>query len=159
MSEHALAVARFFIEKAAQDQQPITPMKLIKMAYIAHGWMLGFTGTPLIGEPIEAWKYGPVVRSIYRYFRDYGGNPIASEEAINLPSLKEQAQVQELLESVWNVYSRFDGLQLSTMTHKPQTPWYRAWYEEGGSRRSSALISDDRIAEYYRKLIHERQPT
>ena len=42
-----------------------TPMHVIKLVYLAHGWMLGFTSRALINEAVEAWTYGPVVPSTY----------------------------------------------------------------------------------------------
>lgn len=157
MSEHALTIAKFFLEKAASEGQSLTPMKLIKLVYISHGWWLGFGGQPLVNESIEAWKYGPVIRSIYRYFSDYGAKPIDPAEAANLPTCTDQSALPAFLNSVWKVYSHFNGLQLSTLTHQPQTPWYKTWHDHGGSRHSSAVIPNEEIAEYYKQLIRERQ--
>ena len=38
-----------------------TVMHILKLTYLAHGWMLGFHKRPLIKEPIEALIYGPVI--------------------------------------------------------------------------------------------------
>ena len=42
-----------------------TPMHVLKLVYLCHGWCLGFTGEALINEPVEAWTYGPVVPTVY----------------------------------------------------------------------------------------------
>ena len=36
-------------------------MQVLKLVYYCHAWMLGLYGRPLIRQPIEAWRYGPVV--------------------------------------------------------------------------------------------------
>jgi uncharacterized phage-associated protein len=59
------AIANYFIARAAADGKRLTPLQLIKLVYIAHGWYLGLTGEPLINEPPEAWQYGPVIPSLY----------------------------------------------------------------------------------------------
>lgn len=40
-------------------------MQVIKMAHIAHGYSLAIHNEPLVDEAVEAWKYGPVVPSLY----------------------------------------------------------------------------------------------
>jgi len=47
-----LAVANYLIGKAHSEGDRITVMKLLKLVYIAHGWSLGLTGKPLIGEEV-----------------------------------------------------------------------------------------------------------
>ena len=44
-------------------------MHAIKLVYLCHGWMLGIYGRSLIGEPVEAWRYGPVVPERLPYFQ------------------------------------------------------------------------------------------
>ena len=52
--------------------QPVDLLKLVKLVFLAHGWRLGCKGDPLIREQVEAWKYGPIVRSVYDAFKEYG---------------------------------------------------------------------------------------
>ena len=66
----ALAIANFFLE----NHKSISPMKLQKLVYFAHGWNLAISNNPLIKEPIEAWDYGPVISTIYNEFKLFGGS-------------------------------------------------------------------------------------
>ena len=55
------AVANKFLELGERDGvSDITPMKLLKLVYIAHGWHLALSEgkKPLVNEASEAWKYG-----------------------------------------------------------------------------------------------------
>ena len=76
----AAAVANEFLQ--LQDKNPgsshIDPMKLQKLIYYAHSWSLAVYGEPLIEEDIEAWSWGPVVRSVYLEFKDFGSKPIVA---------------------------------------------------------------------------------
>ena len=46
------------------EEFDVTPLKLQKLLYYCQGYALAFTGKPLFLEPIEAWRFGPVVNNI-----------------------------------------------------------------------------------------------
>jgi uncharacterized phage-associated protein len=132
---------------AAKDNgKPLDPMQVLKLVYIAHGWTLGLLDRPLIDESVEAWTYGPVVPSVYRQYKRYGGGYItevpSSEPDIFSP--KERS----LLQQVWKQYSRFTALQLSAMTHKPGTPWAITRQVSG----PGAMIPNDLLRDHYKQL-------
>ncbi|MCC7437458.1 MAG: DUF4065 domain-containing protein [Armatimonadetes bacterium] len=58
-------VGNSFLDIALKDGTALTPMKLLKLVYIAHGWHLGIMGKPLISDEVQAWKYGPVIPKLY----------------------------------------------------------------------------------------------
>lgn len=163
-TQPTISVANYFISKAQHDGDQITPMKLLKLVYIAHGWALGLYGVPLIAEEVQAWKYGPVVPSVYEDFKHYGRNPIERQKAVYAPG-DEQLRVptvadldtQRLLDSVWAAYRRFNGLQLSDITHQPGTPWDLTWNQERGCDRMGAVIRPDVIQAHYRQLAESRR--
>ena len=111
------AIANWFLDRAKKDGEQLTSMKLQKLAYVSHGWHLAFYEEPLIHEAVEAWKWGPVFRSLYREFKEYGSMPIDKRAtAFDGASLEERvidiadygegsAQTAALLESIWKVYS------------------------------------------------------
>lgn len=102
----------------------ITPMKLQKLAYIAHGWFLGLGCGPLIKDSVYAWKYGPVYQEIYHAYSDCGGDEIAEvkypKEANRVLS---NANVKQHLEDILEEYGKLSGTALSALTHKPGSPW------------------------------------
>lgn len=151
--ENTNAVGNYFIRKSLTDGTELTPMKLMKLTYLAHGWHLALSdaGEPLIPEAIFAWKYGPVIRSVYDSFKKYGRNQITvlepnAEGQIVFPSEERN----QFLDRIWDVYRQFSGPQLSTITHEPGSPWDIVWNQQGGKSRSNALIPNDTIRDYYR---------
>ena len=56
----------------------LTPIHILKLVYIAHGWSLAIGEHPLIRNEIEAWEYGPVIRSLYDAVKRYGRDPISA---------------------------------------------------------------------------------
>jgi len=153
--EKTLAIANFFIKCSFSTGDELTPMKLIKLCYIAHGWNLAIFNNPLLSEPVFAWKFGPVVANVYHAFKGYGNSRITSyantNQGIEMPS---DPNTEALLQKVWDVYKRFDGVQLSTMTHQKGTPWDIVWNEMGGKDRLDVIIPDDIIEDHYKKLLN-----
>ena len=153
------SVARFFIEKGFQSGNAITPMKLIKLVYIAHGWNLGLLDSPLIYEPVQAWQYGPVIESLYHGFKIYGNNPIPVAEATKMPDGAKEfdAISRSLMEKIWEKYSPVPATQLSALTHQPGTPWYTVWEQQGGKDRKRAIIPDTLIRDFYKQKFQTKQ--
>lgn len=159
MPVSSIAVANFFVEKSINTGIELTPMKVIKMVYIAHGWYLCIKDKPLIDEAIEAWKYGPVVPTVYEKFRSYRDQQITKMaqfsdcDSVQLPDIQDH-EIIRFLENIWEVYSGFTGLQLSTITHQADTPWYKTWLSQKGNPH--IIIPNDTIKDHYRKLAYDR---
>ncbi|MEO7215667.1 type II toxin-antitoxin system antitoxin SocA domain-containing protein [Mucilaginibacter sp.] len=148
-------IANFFIKKSLSTGVELTPMKLLKLCYISHGWHLGLYNTELLNEAIFAWKYGPVINSVYHDFKKYRDGQVSElyvdfmTGTIPLPT-EDKAP---FLDKIWNIYKGFNGVQLSTMTHQPNTPWDITWNQNGGKNKTSAIIPNDLIKDYYSKRL------
>lgn len=152
---HAKTIANYFIKKSIDEGKEITPMKVLKLVYIAHGWYLALAEKPLINQQVEAWRYGPVVRDVYDTFKLYGNGDI---DALSLDNSMDQKRYNELisdsetiefLDKVWDVYKKYNGMQLSELTHKVGTPWYQIWTTSGQNLRNSEIIPNDLIKKHY----------
>ena len=156
----ALEIANFFIEKSLGSGEELSPMKLNKLVYIAHGWYLGLADKPLIGEAAQAWKYGPVIPSVYRRFKSYGGAQITSVEPasdlITIPEVRD-SELKEFLQRIWDVYGHLSGLQLSSLTHQADTPWSVIRSRSGNRDNGGAIIPNDLIKKHYKEKINARR--
>ncbi len=127
----ALTVGNSILERAKQENKDITPMKLQKLIYCLYKEYYKNTGRALFDERFEAWKYGPVLRSIYDTFKKYGSNTI-KEFAISVDgniyvvNQKQSSSFQEAFEKTWERYSDYDGIVLSSFTHQANTAWRKA---------------------------------
>ena len=140
----AKAVANFFLDLGKSQNSPITPMKLQKLLYYAQGWCLAIADESLIDEQIEAWKWGPVIRSIYHEFKEFGNSPISRPAnatrvttegghlrfACSTPTIESNKTdpdnlgfTKALLNKVWEIYGKYTPTQLSNMTHAKGEPW------------------------------------
>jgi len=167
----AVSVANEFLRIAEEKKQGLSPMKLQKLVYFAHGWYLALTGKPLVTERIEAWQYGPVIPTLYREFKGYGNSDITSPVRevsqapdggflFEEPSLDDYAMEGDEVESarkiirrVWDVYGSHSAIKLSNATHMPGTPWEQV-YKQGAR---SLTIGDQVIERYFKELAHGPQ--
>lgn len=147
MANKSLAVAKYILNK----QKSITSVKLLKLAYIAHGMTLGVLGRALLDENVEAWPYGPVVRSIYHAVAGQGSRQI--EKIDNVPDNWENMihnDEKRILDYVCDKYGNISAYTLSDATHKEGTPWDITMKTTGGYYPS---ISDNLIEDFYRKMV------
>jgi uncharacterized phage-associated protein len=151
----AKSIANFFIEKGLEAGDPVDHLKLQKLLYYAHGVHLAVTGKPLISERVEAWKFGPVVPIIYKAFRRYGAKPITElavevDNGTLVPALiPTDSSALRVLETVWGSYGKYEGVELSAMTHKPGTPWDQVFRSQG----EWSWIPDDSIAGWFKARL------
>jgi uncharacterized phage-associated protein len=153
-------VANYFLSKADKEGRSLTPLKLIKLIYIAYGWVLALTGKRLFDEPIQAWQHGPVIPSIYHEFKSFGKEPIDAKAAIfdletfdfEHPEIdKKDKETKAILDKVWSAYKMFSGWSLRNKTHEKGTPWSET-YEEGVSDKE---IPDNLISAHFKKRIRQ----
>lgn len=145
-------VANRFVILGNQHQNPLTHMQLQKLTYIAHGYYLAFTGRPLLNEFVSAWKYGPVIPGMYDAFKNYGNKPVASPAMVPQGMTPMDPQADSVIGAVYQYYGNKDGIELSTLTHMPGTPWSQAY-----TGLSSTIIPNEVIKSYYDALITDQQ--
>lgn len=146
------SVAAYFLRLGEREEVHISHMKLQKLIYFAHGWCLAISSKHLIEENIEAWKFGPVIGSVYQTFRSFGSAPITGPLTINLSDFKDLESddfAVDLIERVWSVYKQFTAFQLSEMTHMDESPWEKAMQKGNLEKRSNVTIDNQLIKQYF----------
>lgn len=156
----SIQVANYFINKSIALKKPISQMKLQKLIYFAHGWSLALRNEPLINESVEAWKYGPVVPTIYHLFKNYGNGPITKlqKDFFGETPIVEDHATTDILDIVWELYSDLSPIQLSNITHELHSPWHqtvREFLERGKEIPKGKDIDDMVIAEYFNQKLQE----
>lgn len=130
--------------------ETLTPLQLLKLVYISHGWSFPLNSSPLIGERIEAWQYGPVVPNLYHSLKGFRDQPVRNPIPDGDVPLTDAEN--RLVSAVYSTYGHYSGGQLSAMTHRAGTPWALAW-----ERGRNSEITNDMISEHYRQLAIERR--
>ena len=148
----AITIADQILKLAKDRGIRLTPLQLMKLVYIAHGWHLAMRGTDLFPDRIEAWKYGPVIPDLYQATKHFGRLPIPFDLIDDKESGVDD-QTKGFLADVLAKYGTLSGIALSSLTHKPGTPWHEV-YVPG---ELGIEIPDDLIKSHYLKLLNERR--
>jgi len=149
----ATTVANEMLKIAKRQGKHLTPMQLMKLVYIAHGWSLALLRRDLFSDRIEAWKYGPVLPSLYHATKSFGRNPIPHDLIDDDMDTPLEPNVQAFLEDVFSKYGDISGVGLSNLTHRPGSPWDQV-YRDGVM---NIEIPDSLIREHYTEKLNDRQ--
>jgi uncharacterized phage-associated protein len=140
------------LQKADGLGLSLTNLKLHKLLYLAHGLMLAKYERPLLDdEPFAAWKYGPVVESLYHDLKVFGSNTINADSPFiaSWPSLERRSQEEHAVESILKQFGAKSAGTLIDITHRPDGPWHSVF----DAYTPSITIDDDKIKEYFKKHL------
>ena len=150
----AIEVAKYFLFLARNREagDTISNLKIQKMLYYAQGYALCLFEKPLFSERIEAWKHGPVVKTIYEQFKKYGSDSISFDELndFNTDCIAGNKDIQELLVFIFNKYGSMSAWNLRNKTHSEE-PWLKTYDESLGNE-----ITQELIFEFFKKKNRKR---
>lgn len=163
MENNALSIANYFIDLAGKNNEKIKPLRLMKLVYIAHGYILAILNKSALNkrfDRVEAWKFGPVIPSVYHSFKIYGSDDIKEKTKIftdeyseEIPKIEEPTlegeEERKVCDFVWKNYRSYSGSDLVTMLHREGTPWSIV-YQKG----QNVEIPDELTKVYYSNLVN-----
>lgn len=140
----------------------LTPVKLVKLVCIGHGWHLAVLGEPLVAGGWGARRFGPTIRRLDSEIpltdaplHDFLRDESPSEQPLARQSI-------ELIEKVWHVYGSLDERQLVALTSNRASVWAQYVPEHqrealpANIRVAAPEIPDDFVAAEYTKIGRER---
>lgn len=165
MNNDAIAIANYFIDKNNKDTNapyPLTLLRLVKYVYIAYGFAMAVLDKVIIDkrfDVVEAWKYGPVIPSVYHSFKHNGNNQIKHKSIIAISEDKngklcfiepkvEDKDICMLLDFVWKRYRAKSTAELVDLLHKDNTPWAYCYKES-----QNIEIPDEMTKMYYKSIV------
>lgn len=105
----------------------ISNLKIQKLLYIAFGTHFAECDEHLFYDPIEAWKYGPVVQSVYHHLKSWGSEVITSPIVLqdgSIPMLKDdERQVIDSINETLELFGHKSGYDLMQWSHTENGPW------------------------------------
>ena len=136
-------IANWFLAK-----ESMTHKKLQKICYYAVAWGWALMGKPIaINGEFQAWRHGPVSRTIYDRYAGSGWNLIPKTE-----SEKEAPDdINELLEAVWLTYGDKTGNELEALSHS-EKPWIEARTGLSASDSSMRVIKTSTMQQFYNSI-------
>jgi len=139
----AIDVAKYFLNRANNEGDLITNLKLQKLLYFAQAWYLVNFDQTLFNDEIKAWQWGPVIESVYHQFKKFRHTPIIYknkekiEEKFSKPDL-------EFLGEFYGIFINYSAHDLLQMSHN-DIPWQEAY------KSSSQTVSIESLKEFYMK--------
>ena len=127
-------------------QGKVTNIQLQKFLYLMHMYYLGRTGNLLVNETFEAWKYGPVLPSVYKRVFMFGTDPIEYDMFYKHAVIpKEDKKAYEIIEYFLSKLLHEKPSYLVQLTHHKEGAW-KKHYKEGV--RSIKIPNKDIEIEY-----------
>ena len=120
----------------------VTHLKLQKLAYYAQGFHLAFYDESIFLEEIVAWDRGPVVPSLWRFYKPCGEFPINPPSTFDVSLYKDSHLI--VLDTVFSRFGRYNPFALAQKTHK-ESPWKNA-YPQG-------VITCDVMRTYFKSVL------
>ena len=146
------------IKEQMTDIQPeefdVTPLKLQKLLYYCQGYSLALTGKPAFHDKIEAWRYGPVIDSVYQEYKKYTGGIIPYSD-ITIEVLPDET-LRSIVDLVLADKGRYSGETLARMTHKEAT-WIDSYSGSCGGVYMNAEISQSSMKNYFSEVFRKRE--
>lgn len=153
MSISALQAAKVACESSGWK---LSNLQLQKILYIAHMVYAGRNeGSKLIDDDdFEAWSYGPVLPTVYRYVSSFGARPVGNIfRRVDDPGEGEETKIiQDAVRSLGGL----PPFRLVSFTHRPGGAWDKNYFHgQMGIRIPHRDICD----EYRERFVNgERQP-
>lgn len=153
-------IANFVLDVADDRRLKVTNMSLNKIIYFLHAFCLVKFGKPLTSAKIEAWKFGPVFREIYRLYKDCGDSPITKKAQRISPTtgqteICEHRLTPKEVQILWPMaekYLRMEAHELVKLSHLQGGPWDQVWNHASLSH-ASMRIGDELILAYYEGIV------
>lgn len=131
----SMSVANYIVNSAIDKEKPVSNLKLQKLLYYVQAASLVENNVPMFDDDISAWKYGPVVETVYHAFKHFVGAPIDECNSANIEYLDDTDSVDELIsgidkkmiDKVVKSYEEYAALQMVRKTHEEE-PWQKAYY-------------------------------
>lgn len=159
----ARAVANFFIDRASESSRPVSAMTLLKVLYFAHGWYLAKTGRPLVAQPFEAWKHGPVNCVVYEQMKGQGSKPVTGKlESFDVDECRFvetpydfEPETAVFLANIFDCYAQFHPFKLSDLTHVSGSPWDIVWSQAERKAVPGMVIPNNLIKSWFQEGGHD----
>jgi uncharacterized phage-associated protein len=146
----ATCLASELVRRRSARGLATTNLDLQKLAYFCHGWHLALLGRPLVfDEEFEAWRFGPVLPSVYHKFKVFASNPVPADSPLVQweQCLDPKTDSSQVIDKVLEVYNRSSSFDLVNMSHDPNGPWAAAWNQPGFSN----TIHNNIIQQYFQR--------
>ena len=155
MEKDLIKNAYYIISYFHQKGKIITQLKLQKLLYFLEAIYLiqNLDESSLFKEDFYAWEFGPVSKVIYQKFKDYRNTTISlNEEGDEIASnMNEENKVY--IEALYRLLGDMTASQLVTLSHLPNSPWFKLKEKFHGNIPKDTIISRVETRDWLAEMI------
>lgn len=147
----SIQVANIVIDYCDKNNiKDLTNLKLLKLLYFINAKHLVETnGTSLFPEELfEAWRHGPVLRSVYDRFKH--GIIIPNHDTVEKAKNSFDAKTLNIIIKTLEKYAHLDSWVLVEKTHENGSPWDTVYQSNSSNGHCNAMINNNDIYEFYK---------
>ena len=146
-------------DESPETAHELDKLKAQKLLYYAQGYFLAILEKKIFNDPIEAWNYGPAVRTLHDNWKQIKGISLPKgvfKKARRLPediTITVQ-EIKAFLRTVIDMFINFSGKDLIDKTHE-EAPWREAYgrflERQDESNKSNEQILPQALISFFRK--------
>lgn len=127
----ARAIANLVLSESWERHLQISNLKLQKLVFLCHAFLLVEKNRDLVRGDFVAWKYGPVHPDVYDAFRQFRERPIdrlavkvnpVTEQQVEIAPITDQ-DIRDVANKVVGFYGSWTAAKLVALTHAEKGPW------------------------------------
>lgn len=149
---NSVTMAKYIAAVANDRLLSINMTKIQKLLYIAYGLYLAVSNARLVNEHPQAWPYGPVFPTTRNKLLRINIHAISLEEE-DFKELKEDDELQGLINLVFRSFGDWSASELTEWSHKPDSPWEHTVNVEGFKWGNQ--MDDYDIMTYFKSIIYD----
>lgn len=139
-------ITHYLLILAEELDISVSTLKMQKIIYILHGiYMVEHKGDSFLGDPVQAYKYGPVIYSLYHELGHLGANPITVKDLKD--TVKINKHVKQWIRVAGKSLLKLHVNVLANLGTAKGSPWGETTNKDGGH------IPDWKIRDYFTKLV------
>jgi len=151
---NSVLMARLIAAYANDKGFSINMTKIQKLLYVAYGLFLAVEEERLVDEHPQAWPYGPVFPTTRNKLLKENIHAISMEEAC-FDCIKRDKDIMELLTLVFRSFGNWSASELTSWSHKADSPWEHTVNVQGF--KWGDQMSDVDIKNFFTNIIYETE--
>lgn len=134
-------IAKYTIGYEASRGRRVNNLRLQKLLYFIQVKVLTTLSCPCFYDDIEAWDFGPVVPTVYRGYKVFGGASIPCLDQLEAVTI-DNPEMRDAINAILDECARYTTSRLVEIT-QGQEPWESAY------RRFDNRITTKSIQQYF----------
>lgn len=127
----ALDISQYVLKKCQDDNHPISNLQLQKILFFIQKDFIINHGEPLFDDDFEAWRFGPVIPSVYNRYCIFGAATIICTEVATTLS----NQVKSIIDPIIKYRSSQDPWEMVRESHNAGGAWDSVYLDGKGNKK------------------------